>query len=133
MAALYEMSECFVSLHRSEGFGQGLAEAMAHGKPVIATNYSGVCDFCTEETAKLVGYHLVRVKPNEYPYLDADRMYYWADPDLKTAAEHMREVAEDRAQAERLGSAAKDLVSRKYSVAAVGRRYIDRLRQLGFT
>lgn len=133
MAALYRMSDCFVSLHRSEGFGQGLAEAMAHGKPVIATNYSGVCDFCTAETAKLVGYDLIRVKPNEYPYLDADRVYYWADPDLKEAARHMEELVTDRAQAQQLGSLGKDLVMRKYSVAAVHSKYVNRLRELGFT
>jgi glycosyltransferase involved in cell wall biosynthesis len=132
LAGLYRMSDCFVSLHRSEGFGQGPAEAMVHGKPVIVTNYSGVCDFCTAETAKLVGYDLIRIKPNEYPYLDADRVYYWADPDLKTAAAHMAELAADRQQAAQLGSAGRDVINRKYSVAAVHSRYIERLRRLGF-
>jgi glycosyltransferase involved in cell wall biosynthesis len=132
IAGLYCMSDCFVSLHRSEGFGFGPAEAMAHGKPVIVTNYSGVCDFCTEETAMLVGYDLIRVKPNEYPYLDADRVYRWADPDLNAAAAHMAELAGNRARAAKLGSAAKDLISRKFSLTALNSRYMDRLRHLGF-
>jgi glycosyltransferase involved in cell wall biosynthesis len=132
MAALYRMCDCFVSLHRSEGFGFGPAEAMAYGKPVIVTNYSGVCDFCDEETAMLVDYHLIRVKPNEYPYLDADRVYHWADPDLNTAAAHMGELAGNQARAVLLGSAAKDLISRRFSLTALHSRYMDRLRHLGF-
>src|SRR5579872_72211 len=132
LLALYGMCDCFVSLHRSEGFGFGLAEAMAQGKPVIATNYSGVCDFCTPETAKLVNYELIRVKPDEYPFLDPDRIYEWADPDLNMAAEHMRVLAEDRKQSERIGRAARALMAREYSVEALRNRYFTRLEQLGF-
>lgn len=132
LAALYRMCDCFVSLHRSEGFGFGPAEAMVHGRPVIATNYSGVCDFCTEATAKLVPYELIQVKSNEYPYLDSGQIYEWADPDLTVAAECMRELAEDRRQARRLGQAAREFVSRKYSVSALRARYLERLEELGF-
>jgi glycosyltransferase involved in cell wall biosynthesis len=132
LSALYEMCDCFISLHRSEGFGFGPAEAMAHGRPAIVTNYSGVCDFCTPATAKLVPYQLIRVKQNEYPYLDADRIYEWADPDLQVAANCMREMAEDRTQSQHLGRAGRDFIAREYSVAALRRRYLDRLQQLGF-
>jgi glycosyltransferase involved in cell wall biosynthesis len=132
MAALYHMCDCFVSLHRSEGFGFGPAEAMAYGRPAIVTNYSGVCDFCTETTAKLVPYELVRVRENEYPYLDPDRVYEWADPDLTIAAEYMRELAEDREQGRRLGCAAQELISREYSISSLQRRYLNRLQKLGF-
>ena len=106
LSGLYRMCDCFVSLHRSEGFGFGPAEAMAHGRPAIVTNYSGVCDFCTPTTAKLVGYQLVRVKDDEYAYLDKESAYEWADPDLKMAANYMRELAEDREQSQHLGRAA---------------------------
>jgi glycosyltransferase involved in cell wall biosynthesis len=132
LAGLYRMCDCFVSLHRSEGFGFGPAEAMAHGKPVIVTNYSGVCDFCTDETAKLVNYDLIRVRPDEYPFLDPDRVYEWADPDLNMAAEHMRRVAEDRAHSEQVGSAARTFILREYGMDAVRDRYLARLEQLGF-
>ncbi len=132
LAGLCRMCQCFVSLHRSEGFGFGPAEAMAQGKPVIVTNYSGVCDFCTPETAKLVDYELIRVKPDEYPFLDADQIYEWADPNLNGAAEYMRMLAEDREQGLRLGCAGKALMLREYSVEAVRRRYLTRLEQLGF-
>jgi glycosyltransferase involved in cell wall biosynthesis len=132
VSALYVMCDCFVSLHRSEGFGFGPAEAMAQSRPAIVTNYSGVCDFCTPATAKLVAYQLIPVKHDEYPYMDGDRTYQWADPDLKMAAEYMRELAEDRGQSRRLGSAGRELISREYSLAALRQRYIERLRQLGF-
>jgi glycosyltransferase involved in cell wall biosynthesis len=131
LTALYRLSACFVSLHRSEGFGLGLAEAMAQGKPVIATDYSGVCDFCTTETAKLVNYELIRANQGEYPYLDPDRVYEWANPDLKVAAGHMRALAEDREQGERLGHAGRNLILKKYSIEALGNRYTRRLEQLG--
>lgn len=132
MAALYRMCDCFVSLHRSEGFGFGPAEAMAYGRPAIVTNYSGVCDFCTEATAKLVPYELIRVNDNEYPYLDPDRAYEWADPDLTIAAECMRELAEDQEESKRLGRVAQEFIAREYSISALRRRYISRLEELGF-
>jgi glycosyltransferase involved in cell wall biosynthesis len=105
---------------------------MAQGKPVIVTNYSGVCDFCTAETAKLVDYELVRVKADEYPFLDMGRIYEWADPDLDGAVEAMRMLAEDREHGRRLGSAARAFMLRAYSVDAVRQRYLGRLRELGF-
>lgn len=132
LAGLYEMCDCFVSLHRSEGFGLGPAEAMAHGKPVIVTNYSGVCDFCTPETAKLVNYETIRLQADEYPFLDHDREYHWADPDLKAAAECMGQLAFDPGEGERLGLAGRQLILREYSPEALGRRCASRLEQLGF-
>ncbi len=132
LAALYRMCNCFVSLHRSEGFGFGPAEAMAHGLPAIVTDYSGVRDFCTAATAKLVPYELIRVRNDEYPYLDPGRVYEWAEPDVTVAAGCMRELAEDREQSERLGRAARELMSREFSISAVRRRYVKRLRELGF-
>jgi glycosyltransferase involved in cell wall biosynthesis len=132
LSGLYSMCGCFVSLHRSEGFGFGPAEAMAQGRPVIVTNYSGVCDFCTPETAKLVDYRMVSVRPGEYPFLDPDRSYEWADPDLNIASEHMRELAEDSAQGDMLGRAGRAAILRDYSVEAVRNRYQARLEQLGY-
>jgi len=132
LTGLYRMCGCFVSLHRSEGFGFGPAEALAQGRPAIATNYSGVCDFCTPETAKLVDYKMVRVQPDEFPFLDPDRIYHWADPDLHMASEHMRMLAEDREHGEKLGRAARDFMIREYSAEAVRGRYLARLGQLGF-
>jgi glycosyltransferase involved in cell wall biosynthesis len=132
LAALYRMCDCFVSLHRSEGFGFGPAEAMSHRKPVIVTDYSGVCDFCIPETALLVSYDLIPVKQGQYPFLDADRVYEWAEPDLDVAAQHMQIIADNRERGEELGHAAQTLVRRRYCVQAIQNRYLNRLEQLGF-
>ena len=132
MAGLYQVIDCYVSLHRSEGFGYGPAEALYWGKPVIVTAFSGVCDFCTESTAKLVDYELIAVKPGEYPYLDSDRSYFWADPNIETASRHMRMLYEDPQPALSLAKQGQSLVRDRYSARALAQRYAARLNQLGF-
>jgi glycosyltransferase involved in cell wall biosynthesis len=67
MSQLIGLCDCYVSLHRSEGFGRGPAEAMLQGKPVIATKYSGNTDFMNADTSFLVDYRLVPVAEGEYP------------------------------------------------------------------
>ena len=62
-------SDCFVSLHRSEGFGFGLSAAMFLGKPVVATGYSGNLDYMTEENSCLVRYSLCPVPKWSVPLL----------------------------------------------------------------
>jgi glycosyltransferase involved in cell wall biosynthesis len=132
LAGLQAACDCYVSLHRSEGFGYGPAEAMVVGKPVITTGYSGVTDFCTPETALLVDYTLERVPQDAYPYMDAARKYYWAAPDIEAAACQMRKLYEDRNLGESLGQAGRALMLDRYSVAALERRYVERLSALGW-
>jgi len=132
MTGLYQVTDCYVSLHRSEGFGYGPAEALYWGKPAIVTAYSGVCDFCTESTAKLVDYKLIAVKPGEYPYLDSDRSYFWADPNIGTASRHMRSLYEDPQPALNLAKQGQSLIRERYSIPALAQRYAARLNQLGF-
>ena len=100
------MQEClaYVSLHRSEGFGLTLAEAMVRGKPVIATGYSGNLDFMDEETALLVPWTLRRVGKWHHPYPAGAT---WADPDLDAAATHMRWVVEHPDLAQAVGARAR--------------------------
>ena len=66
--------DCYVSLHRSEGFGLTMAEAMYFGRPVIATGYSGNLDFMTEENSYLVPHTLVEIGPDANPYPPDKRM-----------------------------------------------------------
>ena len=96
--ALTALSDCYVSVHRAEGFGLGLAEAMALGKPAIATGYSGNLDFMTDENSYLVPYSLVPIGAGVGPYPAGA---VWADPDLDEAARMLRRVVErpDEAQA----------------------------------
>jgi glycosyltransferase involved in cell wall biosynthesis len=68
MYGLIKVCDCYVSLHRSEGFGLGIAEAMLLGKPVIATGYSGNMDFMRPDNSCLIDYSLVDVKVAEYPH-----------------------------------------------------------------
>ena len=71
MLGLIHSTDVFVSLHRSEGFGMGMAEAMSFGRIVIGTNFSGNTDFLTEQTGFPVPYTLRPVKPHEYHWAEA--------------------------------------------------------------
>jgi glycosyltransferase involved in cell wall biosynthesis len=132
MEGLYSVTDCYVSLHRSEGFGNAPAEALYWGKPVIVTAFSGVCDFCTESTAKLVDYELVAVKPGEYPYVDSAGSHFWAQPNVETASRHMRALYQDPQSGMNLGKQGQRLVRDRYSARALSQRYVSRLTELGF-
>ncbi len=105
--ALIALSDCYVSPHRSEGFGLTPAEAMLLGTPVIATNYGGVLEFLTEDNAYLVDYELVQVGDHADPY-PPDAV--WADPDIDQLAARMRYVFEHPEEAvERAARAATEI------------------------
>lgn len=122
--ALQRCADVYVSLHRAEGFGLGLAECMAMGKPVIATGWSGNVDFMDESNSCLVGYRLVPVGEGEYPHPDGA---LWADADVGEAAAHMRRLADDRAFAAALGVRAAQSVARSLSPQAAAAALIARL------
>jgi GT2 family glycosyltransferase/glycosyltransferase involved in cell wall biosynthesis len=117
----------YVSLHRAEGFGLLLAEAMALGKPVIATGYSGNTDFMSPSNSLLVNHSMVDVGPGHGDYEPHQR---WADPDLDHAASLMRLVADDREVAARIGAQAREDVIRTLHPAAVGTMVRDHVSRL---
>lgn len=119
---LYRACDSFVSLHRSEGFGRGLAEAMLLGRPVVATGYSGNMDFTSSDTAALVNFVMREVGDGEYPFGHGQR---WADPDIDHAAWCLRKVAADRGFRERIAAAGRRAIAATYSPAVVGGRYAD--------
>jgi glycosyltransferase involved in cell wall biosynthesis len=88
-ADLMASADCYVSLHRAEGLGLTLAEAMANGTPVIATGYSGNLEFMSVSNSHLVPYELVPIPPGCDPYPVGAT---WAEPDVEVAAAFMREV-----------------------------------------
>ena len=101
--ALTSVCDAYVSLHRAEGLGLTMAEAMALGKPVIATAYSGNLEFMTPHNSYLVPYRYSEVPPGADPYPAGAR---WAEPDLDAAAEHhasRRQCSRRRAEARRAG------------------------------
>ncbi len=122
--ALVGACDCYVSLHRSEGFGYTMAEAMWQGRPVIATGYSGNLDFMSEDNSYLVRWDEVEIGEDAAPYPPEGR---WADPDLDHAAELMREVAGDPAAAAARGRRGRADIRRSHSRAAGGRAMARRL------
>lgn len=122
--------DLLVALHRSEGFGLILAEAMALGRAVVATGYSGNMDFMNAANSFLVGYELTTLDHEVGPYPAGAR---WAEPDIHHAAQLIRSVLENPEHARRVGRRAAADVARNLSVEAISRQISQRLSRLGFT
>lgn len=114
MRGLLRTCDCYVSLHRSEGLGLGMAESMYLGKPVIATAYSGNMEFMNDENALLVPYKMVEVRAGEYLYGEGQ---FWAEADVSAAAAMMRDVFESPGLRESLGSKASAYMRANHSIA----------------
>lgn len=125
VAALIQACDCVISLHRSEGFGLVLAEAMLMQRPVIATAYSGNMDFTTPDNAFLVSYELQGVGPGNAPY---PAHCVWADPRIEDAAEQMKAVRENRLLREQRVRNALSVMATQFSPAAIGETIEARLR-----
>jgi glycosyltransferase involved in cell wall biosynthesis len=117
----------YVSLHRSEGFGLGLAESMFLGKPVIGTAYSGNLEFMDASNSLLVDYRLTAVGEREYPFHEGQ---VWAEPDEDQAAELMRSLVTEPAIGQGLGARARAHMLQEFSAAAVGAGIAERLSQI---
>ncbi len=125
--ALIASCDAFVSLHRSEGFGLAVAEAMALGKPVIATDWSATAEYLGASNGCPVRHRLVRLERNEGPY---PRNSYWAEPDTAHAAEWMRRLVREPGLAASLGGAARDTIRTRFSPARIGGLYRRRLEAI---
>jgi glycosyltransferase involved in cell wall biosynthesis len=124
---LIRCCDCFISLHRSEGFGRGSAEAMYFGVPVIATGWSGNMDFMTAETSLPVGYTLVPVQEGQYPHPAGQ---HWAEPDLEQAKSHMLALLDNPERGRAIGQAAGIHMRRYFSHRARGVSYMTRLAEV---
>jgi glycosyltransferase involved in cell wall biosynthesis len=111
--------DAYVSLHRSEGLGLPLIEAMYLGKPVIATGYGGVTDFLDETTGFVVRHHPVALAASQGPYPAGA---VWAEPDVEHAAALMRALADDPESAASRVEAARRRVRELYAPEAAGER-----------
>ncbi len=129
-AEIYELEaacDCFVSLHRSEGFGLAVAESMYLGKPVISTDWSGTAEFVDAANGCPVRCRLATLDRNHGPYAKGQT---WAEPDIDHAAWWMRRLVEDRSIGDRLGAAARATIEEKFSPARIGARYRRRLESI---
>ena len=108
--------DVYLSLHRGEGFGLGIVEAMSLGKPVVATDYSSTTEFCLPSTSIPVPYSIVEVPKGmcDNPCYHAVRE--WAEPDIEAAANAIRKLYEDAALRMKIGSAAKEFVKEYFSI-----------------
>ena len=128
--ALLRASDCYLSPHRSEGFGLTMLEAMCLGKPVIATAYSGNTDFMTAENSFPLPYRLVTLTRDYGPYM---RGASWADPDLDEAARLMRLIVEQPEVARARGSRAERDIAQERDPSVTGaivRQRLDAIRNV---
>jgi glycosyltransferase involved in cell wall biosynthesis len=129
-AEIYQLEaacDCFVSLHRSEGFGLAVAECMYLGKPVISTDWSATAEFVNAHNGCPVRCRLVPIEKNHGPYVKGQ---LWADPEVAHAAEWMVRLFDDRAFAAGLGVAARETMEKRFSPAVIGARYRQRLESI---
>ena len=124
---LIRLCDAYVSLHRAEGFGYTLAEAMALERPVVATYYSGNVDFMTPWNSFPVPYRLAEIPEDRGRYAKGR---VWADPDLAAAAELMRAVFTERERAAEVARRGREDVTRLLSARACGERVVARLRTI---
>ncbi|MFF2018149.1 glycosyltransferase [Paenibacillus sp. NPDC058177] len=127
--ALINVTDCFISLHRSEGFGLGLAEAMYLGKPAIGTNWSSTTDFMNHENSCPVKYKLVQIGKDHGPY-KAYQM--WADPDVDHAGEYMYKLVHDKEYYVNIANSGQKFIKDFYSPKAVGELIQKRLKYINY-
>lgn len=124
MYGLINVCDSYVSLHRAEGFGLGLAEAMFLGKPVIGTAYSGNMDFMTSDNSCLVDYEMISVKENEYPCWNNQ---VWAEPNIKQASEFMSKIYTNPELARNLATRGQSSIKSQHSTGLIGEKIKSRL------
>lgn len=125
--ALEAACDCFVSLHRAEGFGLAVAESMYLGKPVISTDWSATAEFVNHDNGCPVRFTLTTIEKTHGPYTKGQT---WAEPNVTHAAEWMQRLCADRTLAARLGTAARVTMETSFSPAAIGARYRQRLQSV---
>lgn len=121
-------SDVYVSLHKSEGWGFGMIEAMNLGVPVVCTAYSGNMDFCSDETAWLVDFEETLLRQEDYIFVRKGSV--WAEPSVDHAASQLRAAYDNPDQRIAKAQAAQDYIKANFSTEAIGKRYGARLREI---
>ena len=126
--SLMASCDAYVSLHRSEGIGLTIADAMGLGKPVIATGWSGNTDFMDVSNSFPVSYRLAEIEENVGPYHGGE---VWAEPSIEHAAELMRFVVDHQDEARARGDRARETIQRDYSEERIAELVRQRLDIIG--
>jgi len=121
---LYREADVLVSLHRAEGFGLSLAEAMAAELPVVATGYSGNLDFMSTGSAELIPYKLTKISKTEGDYRAGE---LWAEPDLDAAAKAIRNLAENADYRKQLAKSGRKAVESNLNITKISNIVRERL------
>lgn len=119
MRTLIQISDAYVTLHRSEGLGLVPMEAMALGTPVISTAWSGNMEYMTHMNTALVGYDMVPVA-GRYVASTQDDSLVWAEPDVGEAADHMHRMVEDKQWREKLIANGEYMTNECYNETIIG-------------
>ncbi|WP_231637291.1 glycosyltransferase [Paenibacillus sp. FJAT-27812] len=125
--SLMNIIDSFISLHRSEGFGLGFAEAMYLRKPVIGTNWSSNTDFMKHTNSCLVNYELIPLGKDYGPY---KAYQYWANPDINHAAEYMAKLVNDKVYYNVIACEGQAYIKKHYSPQRVGELVKKRLNYI---
>jgi len=120
--------DALVSLHRAEGLGLDVIEALGAGIPVIATAYSGTTDACAPTNSWLVDYDLVPVPPTDYAFVESGQV--WAEPRRDAAQLQMRRLREDKVEREARARIGIADIGRRFACEAIARRVDARLASL---
>jgi len=107
--------DAYISLHRGEGFGLGIAEAMLFAKPVIVTDWSASTEFCDEQTSIPIPYTLTPIDPSEFSILPYKGVTNWAEPDIDAAAVALRRLYDDPTLRQTLGKNGKQFIEEHFS------------------
>jgi glycosyltransferase involved in cell wall biosynthesis len=122
LLALIGSCDVFLSLHRSEGFGRGIAEAGLLGLQVVTSAWGGNVDFCQGEQFHLVPCTPSRIQAGAYAHAEG---HCWGEPDLSIAAQQLRQAVQRPA-----GPARPDSALHHLAIAATGQRYHQALHAL---
>ena len=124
---LHESGDCFISVHRGEGWGIPIAEAMVYGKPVISTNYNGINDYLNDSTAYRLPYKMVPVEGTDLNLRWYTPNQRWANVEINDVRSALRKVYNEQEEAKAIGKAGQDYVKRNFNFATVGALLKSRL------